>query len=592
MLLDLSAEILTTIIEQLTDRADLKHLGEVSKYLYTITTPILYRVVRMEAGCEISTGNLSPKYIQHAREITFAPHTCARNKYCYTQSKFHGQVNRRTCRHGGYETLHSPQTIAEILSILEGCKENILQSFTYVSVTLDIEQRADGSSWAWADDIPCRLFGPAGYLTLKQRQIECMSLSTTKNIDIYLQIFAHLKKLSWRGPISGSQMEALGTTLQQISAQLVELKLENASGQRVLPESDTTWPTGVYLSEIPSVYSVLGLSIDKILVFQSLQLLSFTALSFKPETLAIVQALATASLRSLTIRFCTGWEEFLQQLCPPKTLKALEIQYAVAQETAISENMIAGFLERFKGLEELSLLTSVSGDVVRLWRAASHHKETLKRFVHHQRTIDAEEEECDVPNMTLLPRDVAMMKNLALNPFDGFNLECIGLCCDPRFLPLIESTSTLVYRKSYPAYLTHFDRYSNWGIQLRPQEDSLDSAYFDGIDGHNHSTCSEYQRKPLELSTGLRDLARWAFCPSGFPLLEMIVFGDFSCSGRYLLDSVLICRSNKIKSPYGPSELTESFFCLPGYHHRSQTLLEQFSKFLKACPANNAYIYH
>ncbi|OJD13766.1 hypothetical protein AJ78_05816 [Emergomyces pasteurianus Ep9510] len=73
-------------------------------------------------------------------------------------------------------------------------------------------------------------------------------------------------------------------------------------------------------------------------------------------------------------------------------LKTLEVQYTVSCEDHFSEGeQLLTFLHAFNGLEELFVSTSGSLNAVNLWRAALNHGATLKRFVHHQRTVDLDD---------------------------------------------------------------------------------------------------------------------------------------------------------------------------------------------------------
>ncbi|PVH92987.1 hypothetical protein DM02DRAFT_619586, partial [Periconia macrospinosa] len=165
-------------------------------------------------------------------------------------------------------------------------------------------------------------------------------------------------------------------------------------------------------------------------MFPALQVLSLSGLSLESAAKEMAYAFDFGSLRSLKVRFCFGWEEFL--LCGsclnrPIRLKCLEIQSTISQEVSV-ERSISEFLRSFHGLEQLAISTGSPAWILEIWRAALHHKSTLKAFTHHQRDINTDEdspsfeEECDNPDLSLTL------------PLTGLDLEFLGLCCDPELL--------------------------------------------------------------------------------------------------------------------------------------------------------------
>jgi hypothetical protein len=122
----------------------------------------------------------------------------------------------------------------------------------------------------------------------------------------------------------------------------------------------------------------------------------------------------------------------------PIRLKFLEIQSSIGDEDMVG-TAIQPFLESFKGLEALFLSTSARSETLEIWRSASHHRATLTRFVHHQRTIDLDEEsplfelECDLPDLSFY--EVADLgEDPSQNPLGELDLKFVGLCCDSPFL--------------------------------------------------------------------------------------------------------------------------------------------------------------
>jgi hypothetical protein len=177
-------------------------------------------------------------------------------------------------------------------------------------------------------------------------------------------------------------------------------------------------------------------------MFPALQRLSLSAVSFKSAEENIASAFDFGSLRSLRIRRCPGWPSLLHHAVHSNPedirLKSLEIQSGVDLDGLVDTGkVVTDFLRAFVGLEEYFISTgALFPSTLELWRSLFFHKSTLRKFVHHQRTIDDNlERECDPPDLSLLPEDFAnLVRDQSQNPFGGLDLECIGLCCVSQHL--------------------------------------------------------------------------------------------------------------------------------------------------------------
>jgi hypothetical protein len=180
-------------------------------------------------------------------------------------------------------------------------------------------------------------------------------------------------------------------------------------------------------------------------MFPALQVLSLSAVSFTSAAKEIANAFDFSSLRSLKLRFCPGWEDFLQQVShsnQPIRLKSLEVQSSISDETDHAPDTISGFLGIFEGLEELFIYThGPSPETIDIWHSALRHKATLRRFSHHQRSINLDEDppvfekEYDLSDLSFVSWRIAeLIKDPLRNPFSDLDLECIGLCCIPKLL--------------------------------------------------------------------------------------------------------------------------------------------------------------
>ncbi|PVH92243.1 hypothetical protein DM02DRAFT_677626 [Periconia macrospinosa] len=349
MLLDLPAEILLAIAEQVAEKKDLKHLCEVSTYLYSIVIPILYERITVSPQDEDLLDNIDVSPL--VRTCYTPRNLLSHTKNIEVASQFHTRTRVR-CVHsddwdwnsfddGEGEHPSIDRLAANLMPLLEGCRVNSLRSFT----------------WALGTCIPREIIGCSGYLPLKQKLIESIRLITDGACDYNLNSqsptnlsdFTHLKKLSWSGLRSENDIETLQDTIKQVSHQLVELELNFINWSEVQAalfvdddDSDTFF-----------VRSILELPLQStIRMFPALQVLSLSGLSFESAAEEMASAFDFSSLRSLKMRLCSGWEEFLlcgSRLNRPTRLKCLEIQPTLSNEVS-AEGSISEFLRSFHGL--------------------------------------------------------------------------------------------------------------------------------------------------------------------------------------------------------------------------------------------------
>jgi hypothetical protein len=164
-------------------------------------------------------------------------------------------------------------------------------------------------------------------------------------------------------------------------------------------------------------------------------------LSSVPLVATVAHAINFDTLVSLTLRVCPGYDDLLSEVlklrCPIK-LKALEIQEATTglRMEHFYEYALRDFLDSFEGLEELFINQQGPQDSIRSWKGIARRHATLKRFVHHQRTVDLDEdspyfeEEIDLPNLAIRDLDIDPNEN----PLSSLDLEFVGLACVPELL--------------------------------------------------------------------------------------------------------------------------------------------------------------
>jgi hypothetical protein len=299
--------------------------------------------------------------------------------------------------------------------------------------------------------VPESLLGPSGYLTTNQKNIESLRLITDGsclwrqknrlNSGPTLLGFPNLKRLSWAGLSSYEDLNTLADTLQQISQQLVEFELDLE--YHVYLHSAMDRDHSLFSSKVlrpqqpitPTFHALTTLSLCSV---------SFSTSKFKAteETHKIFEVFDFSTLRLLKLRLCPGWEFMLEHLTgstPPMALRSLEIQYTSYEECFDGSETIVPFLESFEGLEELFLSTSSPTQTLDIWRAMGRHSKTLRRFVHHQRTIVLEhtsilfEEERDLGDLSLY--DVSDLgTDPTQNPLGELDLRSVGLSCSPKWM--------------------------------------------------------------------------------------------------------------------------------------------------------------
>jgi hypothetical protein len=231
--------------------------------------------------------------------------------------------------------------------------------------------------------------------------------------------FKHLTELSWSGFLSGEDIDALSDVLSQVSSQLVKLVLD----------------CRFYHGQCPLQSNMS--------VFPAVRVLSLSNMRFQGLERHMASAFDFALLTSLTLRDCRGWESFLQhgsRLNKPTKLKTLDIRFArgYGLNELTADGTIPQFVESFHGLEQLAICTGSPSETLDIWRAAFHHRSTLKAFAHQERfidTIDQERAECDSPNLSLADQDIAKLTGTpSRHPLSELDLEFLGLCCTPELL--------------------------------------------------------------------------------------------------------------------------------------------------------------
>ncbi|OAL51397.1 hypothetical protein IQ07DRAFT_631268 [Pyrenochaeta sp. DS3sAY3a] len=589
MLLDLPVELLEAIARQVAGRSDLKHLCEASSRLYQIAVPFLYESITLNAQDEESLDDIDVSSLMRTR---YTPRNLLRYvKNIEIASPFHYRTRSRCIHHyPRYDSDSDDSKPAEeefdsmsrqtaiLMPLLEGCRENQIESFT----------------WDLGSCIPQEILGQSGYLQLKQKRIRSLRLVTegvcAYNLNIQspinLSTFTDLEEISWKGLRLENEVESLGDVLSQVSDQLVTLELDFFDWSRLILElqMDSNEEAASFVWQIlsPPPKSTNH-------IFPVLQVLSLSHISLKTTAIDMPHTFDLSLLRSLRLRFCHGWEDFLEnssRLSKPTRLRVFKIQSNSSLEIN-PEDSLSRFLRSFHGLVELAICTGSPARTLDIWRAVVHHNSTLRAFVHHQRGNHMDddspfaEEECDKLDLSLSTYDEqspGWAIDPSQNPLSELRVDFLGLCCEPKLLERI--LSPLAGKRSLR--LLHIrqsgdDLYmlENWGLL---EDVGVDTA----TTSQSGENGAESECSPKKLTARLHNLAQWAFGPQGLPSLEAIICGDFSYDGRYHQSNVFLSRN------YGHQQhdcAGQTFRQLSQDDQQRRELLGEYKDMISACPA-------
>lgn len=301
--------------------------------------------------------------------------------------------------------------------------------------------------------MPSGILGSHGIIPLKQPFLRSISLTTdsscshfyNSDCEIDLSSFRHLQSLRWRAP-NPDNLNALSVAIERNSVHLRKLELDFVNWPKLWDsigyDSDEKEDDDGNAEQYYFAGEVLRLNRRSPRpLFPAIRELS---LSQVPLAAAVARAINFDTLVSLTLRMCPAWDEFIGrvvQLNLPIKLRTLEIQESDKVSRSMGEDALSDFLDAFEGLEELFISHSGPAGSLELWNHVVRHHATLRRLVHHQRTVNIDyespyfEEEFDLPDLEITGRDMRQIReDPSKNPLARLNLECIGLACIPERL--------------------------------------------------------------------------------------------------------------------------------------------------------------
>jgi hypothetical protein len=369
-----------------------------------------------------------------------------------------------------------------VMAMLIRCREGLLTefrcclllSFYCVSVCCSNFKTNAISSWNLGICCPAAVLGDGGILPRRQKNIETIRIindSRCYGHDYWLTDFPKLNRLTWIPLTWRADLDALAMGLEKFAHQLTLLELDIFEYERKGNEGYRPYyAKSQEERNRPNYFAwdILGLSLnEKRCMFRSLERLYLCGVPFYMAGMEMAHAFNWSRLRSLHLRFCRGWEGFLQQVIQSGqkiNLESLTLEPSPTLEFPGEEvETICSFLNSFSGLRELFLSTNEEHGTLDIWRAALNHKATLRIFVHNQR-IPAGfwgpvwDGSAEPPHLPFASDEFEMMRtDLANNPLSHLDLEFLGLTVLPG--DLVSCLRTIAVSLFYflcPAYETYF----------------------------------------------------------------------------------------------------------------------------------------
>ncbi|KID73422.1 ATPase family AAA domain-containing protein 3C [Metarhizium brunneum] len=592
-------------------RADLKALSRTSRYMHELVASKLWQSVAIKPRSEydlhrISVAAFPQSCLQLAKEVHFRSEVQYATIRRCPHAKDHGDpwrsdddddddINAEYNNDEDSDDLRFVCLTKKAESLLRRLEDTQLRSF----------------SWNLGTCVPPEILGADGVIPQKQPLIRSLRLTTDftclhyfdAECGIDLSRFRQLRQLSWKAP-NADNLDTLSVAIRNNSTHLEKLELDFVHWQKLQDDlgyyDDNDDTSGI----LPQNYFIRRvLFLNKRSPRPLLPANRVLLLSQVPIAAEMTDVINFDILVSLTLRICLGWDRFLQrviQLNVPINLKTLEIQESSSVSCSWTEDILADFLNAFEGLEELYI--SHVGPVPGLgfWNRIIHRHTTLKRFVHHQRTIDIDdesphfEEEHDLSDLAILGRELRQIKEApSQNPLAWLNLEFIGLACVPErlkylLLPFKSKTSLKVLHiRQSGSDLKH---YASWAVEGQDRtsrqgsvasHNSMESVPW--TDSSVTSLPTEMEDATVRHEAWLRHrmrnefcrFAEWVFGPYGISSLQIMAFGDFAYGGRSITNNFHFGRN---------TEGNSHFRLLSEYEPEWKNIRDEYLNALGACP--------
>ncbi|RYP13818.1 hypothetical protein DL765_006690 [Monosporascus sp. GIB2] len=595
----LPSEILNNVLEQVSDVRDLFNLCLVSRCLYIHAWPVYFRraaTILAQAGdntrLQLETLECLAKQSCNPLEGIQSLRIASRNfesgqARCYHAKKLDDELLDRLRNDGAsknyYREYWGRRMAEDLRPLLYRIKDGGLRSF----------------SWEMGSCIPWDIMGHSGWLTRHQKNIESLTIvngsqcphraSSNKKPDFTLKPFRRLESFTYIGIVAGKEWIQVSMALRRNAPHLRRVEL------------DLVWPGGWERPGIRASHAFLSLTVHfdrwTHTRYPALRELALSNGCFE-DTSRLVPAFAWENITSLSLVRCTGARAFMETLTNASSvrlrLKTLELSSEAQDADPSEERVITSFLTSFRGLENLylhveAMLHDGSDSIL---RAASHHRDTLRRFSYQIRRWRR-----FLPDLLAEPLDTFGLdaEDLGKMAVDNIltslrRVEALGLAGCPRILKSIlrplkgtDSIKLLHLRRPgpdtpsediYTFKCLHRAGFKN-SVKVETREDDSD-------DGNLSD----------QWTPDMTDLLDWIFGDDGIKSVELLAFGDFSCRGRYLDKSFIVRRqqtgaNDGKEGNYSPWVVYDQE--RHGYQKilRSETLLDRSYAFLKSAPTES-----
>ena len=314
------------------------------------------------------------------------------------------------------------------------------------------------------------LFGPCGYFTSKQLNIESLCLITEgrciwdkdPETPLALQYFKKLQHLSWKGLRANKYAEDLRRVLECNADQLESLELDVVDWYK----ANDTWMfkegvkfiwdnevNGIVVNPMSAAnflaYYILQLQPKgHRLNFPALTALSLSNISFDGAPTESAYGFNSNLLKSLKLHNCRGCKSFLRALVDSANGIRLRLFHLSIDDREPEEDRmtVTTFLEAFEGLEELGLLIKPGMATLFYWLSLTRHKSTLRHFIYHER-LERDRDNVFLDHYPVSEED--HRRRIAHEAGYGqylvkLSLDCLAVCDD--LASLVSETRPLYYR--------------------------------------------------------------------------------------------------------------------------------------------------
>lgn len=391
-------------------RIDLKSLCEVSKHLYKVATPYLYKkvVIRCEEGlnsrtldCEAFSrrpGGFECSFgLAHVKELAITPRSRdISGGCCYHLHPLDPPTESDSEGSDFFYSQEGDFDEESFLRLCEQLQDNTLVAFRYGNLGHSRRSETHSDSWDLATCVPDNILGPRGYLPEHQRSLESLALITdfscerrgdgTNEFD--LSTFITLRTLSWIGLRSGDDFDTLVECLENNATHLRNLTLDLIDWEE----------TELGMFDEDELDDEINLFADRVttprLRFPALERLSLSEVSFRTAAGTFASTFNFSQLKALRLWNCPGTVELLRNLTDlhrELPLVSLELVVDIRHADEPIERAVSRVLQTFSDLRDLFLSLYV-WDWAPIIDVIMNGLRSLKRLVLHGRGVDADRE--------------------------------------------------------------------------------------------------------------------------------------------------------------------------------------------------------